>query len=132
MDKDPDAPPRVSANLQGTVESIQQLQKLLTSPEMYKNNVLYDLFCSGLESGFFRGSHTRRCSDVRKLITCAHEAHFRTELWFALSKKSFRHNSYKRGNKIRVKMFKEVLAAVKEGRGKMQLLFVRQEGLRII
>jgi hypothetical protein len=83
---------------------------------MYTNKLLYHLFCSGLESGFFRGSHTRRCSDIRKLITAAHEAHFRAELWFALSKKSFRHNSYKRGNKIRVKLLQEALAEVKEGR----------------
>ena len=116
LDKDPDAPPRVSAHLVQTVESVQLLQKLLVSPQMYTNAVLYDLFCSGLESGFFRGSHSRRCSDIRKLITAAHEAHFRTELWFALSKKSFRHNSYKRGNKVRVKLFKEALAAVKVGR----------------
>jgi hypothetical protein len=116
LDKDPDAPSRVSGHLKDTVESVQQLQRLIVSPEMYNNKVLYDLFCSGLESGFFRGSHSRRCSDIRKLITAAHEAHFRTELWFALSKKSFRHNPYKRGNKTRVKLFKEALAAVKVGR----------------
>ena len=68
LDKDPDAPPRVSGHLKDTVESVQQLQRLIVSPEMYNNKVLYDLFCSGLESGFFRGSHSRRCSDIRKLI----------------------------------------------------------------
>jgi hypothetical protein len=56
----------------------------------------------------------------------SHEAHFRTELWFALSKKAFRHNSYKKGNKVRVKKFKEALAAVREGREKYM-----QEALKI-
>ena len=130
LDKDPDAPPRVSAHLIETVKSVQELQKLLVSPQMYTNIVLYDLFCAGLESGFFRGSHTRWSTDIRKLITAAHEAHFRTELWFALSKKSFRHNSYKRGNKAKVKLFKDVLAAVKEGRATclQEAIKIRQNG----
>ncbi len=45
-------PPRVSAHLRETVKSVQELQKLLVSPQMYSNIVLYDLFCAGLESGF--------------------------------------------------------------------------------
>ena len=118
LDADQDAPPRVSPNLQGTVESVKDLQQLMASPTLYTNFVLYDLLCAGLESGFFRGSHTRKCSNIAKLITPAHEAHFRTELWFALSKKSFRHVSYKKGNKIRVRQFKDILPAVVEGRKK--------------
>jgi hypothetical protein len=31
-------------------------------------------------------------------------------------KKGFRHNSYENGNKVRVKKFREALAAVREGR----------------
>jgi hypothetical protein len=129
LDKDPDAPPRVSAHLIETVKSVQELQKLLVSPQMYTNVVLYDLFCAGLESGFFHGSHTRRSSDIRKLITAAHEAHFRTELWFAQSYK-VRVNSYKRGNKVRVKLFKDVLAAVKVGRATclQEAIKIRQNG----
>ena len=50
LDKDPDAPPRVSHHLRETVKSVQELQKLLVSPQMYTNVVLYDLFCAGLES----------------------------------------------------------------------------------
>lgn len=116
LDADPDTPSRLSPNLKGTVESVKDLQKLIASPKLYSNFVLYDLFCGGLESGYFRGSHLRSCSNIAKLITPAHEAHFRTELWFALSKKSFRHNSFKKGNKMRVKQFKEICLAVAEGR----------------
>jgi hypothetical protein len=116
LDADPDTPSRISPNLKGTVESVKDLQKLIASPKLYSNFVLYDLLCGGLESGYFRGSHLRSCSNIAKLITPAHEAHFRTELWFALSKKSFRHNSFKKGNKMRVKQFKEICLAVAEGR----------------
>ena len=116
LDADPDTPSRLSANLKGTVESVKDLQKLIASPNLYSNFVLYDLLCGGLESGYFRGSHLRSCSNIAKLITPAHEAHFRTELWFALSKKSFRHNSFKKGNKQRVKQFKEICVSVAEGR----------------
>ena len=90
LDTDPDTPSRVSANLQGSVATVKDLQKLIAAPQFYSNFILYDLFCAGLESGFFRNSHLRSCSNIAKLITPAHEAHFRTELWFALSKKSFR------------------------------------------
>jgi len=127
LDNDPESIPRVHANLQGTVEGVKELQRLMVSPELYNNPILFDFFCAGLESGHFRGSKFR-CSktDISKLITVSHEAHFRTELWFALSKKAFRHNSYKKGNKVRVKKFKEALAAVREGREKYM-----QEALKI-
>jgi hypothetical protein len=131
LDNDPESIPRVHANLQGTVEGVKELQRLMVSPELYNNPILFDFFCAGLESGHFRGSKFR-CSktDISKLITVSHEAHFRTELWFALSKKAFRHNSYKKGNKVRVKKFKEALAAVRKGREKHMLnaLKLRHEG----
>ena len=132
LDTDDDTPSRVSANLKGTVASVKDLQKLIAAPQFYSNFILYDLFCAGLESGFFRNSHLRSCSNIAKLITPAHEAHFRTELWFALSKKSFRHNSFKKGNKARVKQFKEILNVVAEGRQKYlpDAIAHRKEGLK--
>ncbi len=119
LDNDPESIPRVHSNLKGTVEGVKELQRLMVSPEFYNNPILFDFFCAGLESGHFRGSEFRNTkTEISKLITVSHEAHFRTELWFALSKKAFRHNSYKKGNKVRVKKIKEALAAVKEGREK--------------
>jgi hypothetical protein len=131
LDNDPESAPRVHANLKGTVAGVKELQRLMVSPEFYNNPILFDCFCSGLESGHFRGSKSRTSpTDINKLITVSHEAHFRTELWFALSKKAFRHNSYKKGNKVRVKKFKEALAAVREGREKHMLnaMKARNEG----
>ena len=127
LDTDDDTPSRVSANLKGSVATVKDLQKLIAAPQFYSNFILYDLFCAGLESGFFRNSHLRSCSNIAKLIT-----HFRTELWFALSKKSFRHNSFKKGNKARVKQFKEILNAVAEGRQKYlpDAIAHRKEGLK--
>ncbi len=118
IDADPESTPRVHQNLNGTVTGAKDLQKLMVSPEFYKNPILFDLFCLGLESGHFRGSKSRSSTPLARLITVSHEAHFRTELWFAVSKKAFRHNSYKNGNTARVKKFKEALAAVREGRAK--------------
>jgi hypothetical protein len=132
LDNDPESTPRVHANLKGTVDGVKELQRLMVSPEFYNNPILFDFFCAGLESGHFRGSKFRSTkTDLTKLITVSHEAHFRTELWFALSKKAFRHNSYKKGNKVRVKKFKEALVAVREGREKylQDALKIRMNGM---
>jgi hypothetical protein len=49
-------------------------------------------------------------------ITIAHEATFRLELWFALSKKSFRHQTYPSWLKIKAKNFVDFLYFVRADR----------------
>jgi hypothetical protein len=65
---------------------------------MYTNEVLYDCFCSGLESGALKQLEKRPPTHINKLITIAHEAHFRTELWFALSCPGYGHRPNKSWN----------------------------------
>jgi hypothetical protein len=60
---------------------------------MYKNEDVFDLFCSGLESGILKMARQRSPTQLHKLITIAHEAHFCLELWLALSKQGFRHKT---------------------------------------
>ena len=75
------------------LNSIAELRELLRSPVMYKNATVFDLFCLGIESGQLKMARTTAPTRLQKLITIAHEAHFRLELWFALSKQGFRHKT---------------------------------------
>ena len=60
---------------------------------MYTNSVVFNLFCSGLESGMLKMSRPKSPTRLGKLITIAHEAHFRLEIWLALTKQGFRHKT---------------------------------------
>jgi hypothetical protein len=115
LDLDQANPPRLHNNLD-CVETIDELRELLLSPKMYQAQDLFDLFCLGLESGNFRQNKKRPYTPIDLLITKAHEAHFRTELYLALSKKSFRHHNTTSGSKERVKIFNQAIIAVREGR----------------
>ena len=57
---------------------------------------MFDLFCAGLESGRLRGTKQMSISPIEQLITVAHEAHFRLELWYALSLTRYRHTISKK------------------------------------
>jgi len=75
------------------IGGIEELRALLRSDAMYKNSVVYSLFCQGLESGELKHSKRLPPTTISSLITIAHEAHFRLELWFSLSKPDFAHTS---------------------------------------
>ncbi len=62
------------------LETIDDLRALLKSDELYKNNVVFDLLCRGLESGSFKGVPKKQRSPLVDLITVAHEASFITLL----------------------------------------------------
>ena len=75
------------------VEGIDDLRNLLRSDAMYKNSTVFTLFCQGLESGELKHSKRLQPTTIGCLITIAHEAHFRLELWYTLSKVGFSHSS---------------------------------------
>jgi hypothetical protein len=85
--------PSLSVQASG-INSIAELRDLLKSSEMYNNAPVFNLFCLGLESGMLKMARTMQPARIEKLIiTIAHEAHFRLELWLALSKQGFRHKT---------------------------------------
>ncbi len=72
------------------VATVEGVRKLLMSEKMYRNPVMYDLICGGVESGKLKYNDRRGPTTISKLMTIPHEAS-RTELWFALEKQAFRH-----------------------------------------
>jgi hypothetical protein len=85
----------ISSALKSEFRTIDQLRDCLFSSEMYNYPRLFDLFCAGLESGRIRGSKKSGRTPIEDLITVAHEAHFRLELWHALVIQAFRHEPSK-------------------------------------
>ncbi len=86
---------RIGNALSGEFQDIEGLRNALHSPTMYTYEKLFDMFCAALESGRFRGTEQMPISPIENLITVAHEAHFRLELWYALRAQSFRHDTAK-------------------------------------
>jgi hypothetical protein len=75
------------------ISTVAELRNLIKSPTIYTNSVVFNLFCSGLESGVLKMSRPKSPTRLGKLITIVHEAHFRLEIWLALKKQGFRHNT---------------------------------------
>jgi hypothetical protein len=79
------------ALVQSGVPSVDALRKLIRSKNMYLNPVMYDLFCSGIESGNFKYNPKKGPTTISKLLTMRYEASIRSELWWAISEQRFRH-----------------------------------------
>jgi hypothetical protein len=56
---------------------------------MYLNPALYNLLCCGVESGKLKCGTKQKPSSLRLLMTVAHEAHLRLELYLALSRQRY-------------------------------------------
>ncbi len=84
---------RIAGTLTSEFTKIEDVRTTLFSPSMYTYPRLFDLFCAALESGRFRGTNALEISPIENLITVPHEAHFRLELWYALTAQSFRHDT---------------------------------------
>jgi hypothetical protein len=77
--------------VQSGVTSVDAVMKLLKSKRMYRNPVLYNLFCSGIESGRIKYNPKKCPTTISKLLTISHEANIRSELWWALTCQKFHH-----------------------------------------
>jgi hypothetical protein len=110
------SPPRLHKNIKAHFKDFAELRETIRSGKMYTFPTLFDLFCSGVEAGNFRNAVPRKPASIDRYMTIAHEANFRTELWFALGKKSFRHQTYPSWLKVRAKIFREFLQLVHEDR----------------
>ena len=70
----------------------EALRVLINSPHMYKNGALYDKWAGALESGIIRGTvKSAAPHPISALITTAHEAHFRLEIYLSLSRRNHSH-----------------------------------------
>jgi hypothetical protein len=98
------------------IGSVAELRELIRSPAMYKNSVVFDLFCAGIESGVLKLSRKRPPTRLLKLITVAHEAHFRLELWLALMKQGFRNKTTNSWNDKRKEYWNEFCKLVAQDR----------------
>jgi hypothetical protein len=121
---------RLNKNLRH-LGSVEELRELLISPKMYQDKVLFDLFCTGIESGNFRQTKKRPYKPLHLLMTKAHEAHFRVELYFALSRKCYQHSNSPALYTARISMFNQVIKSVREGREKwlQAAIAARNDGL---
>jgi hypothetical protein len=81
--------------IQSGIETVADLRQIIKSDKMYDNEVIYDFFCAGLESGRLKQTEQINPTHIKKLITVAHEAHFRAEIWFALSCPAYHHRPHK-------------------------------------
>ena len=78
------------------LNTVEDVRACLRSDEMYLNPALYNLLCCGVESGKLKGGTKQKRSSLRQLMTVAHEAHLRLELYLALTRQRFN----KKSNKI--------------------------------
>ena len=69
--------------------TVEDVRDCLKSDEMYLNPALYNLLCCGLESGKLKNGKKQSPSSLRCLITVAHEAHLRLELYLALKRQRY-------------------------------------------
>jgi len=106
----------ISKSLTPEFETVQDLRKALCSPKMYTYPMLFDLFCAGLESGKLRSTKAMPLSRIEQIITVAHEAHFRLELWFSLRGGNYSHNSSNRSIGERRMKFGEICRFVNQDR----------------
>jgi len=107
---------RISNALNGEFNDIEDLRTALYGPNMYNYEKLFDLFCAGLESGRFRGTDEMPMSPIENLITVAHEAHFRLELWYALTAQSFRHDTARLACEERAEKHRNLCMLVQQDR----------------
>jgi hypothetical protein len=69
--------------------TVADVRNCLKSEAMYLNPALYNLFCCGLESGKLKCGKKQSPSSLRCLITVAHEAHLRLELFLTLKRQRY-------------------------------------------
>jgi hypothetical protein len=74
------------------VTTVEAVRDLIRSSNMYQNSAMYSLICGGVESGKFKQNPRREPATISDLLTVAHEAAIRSELWFGLEKPGYRHD----------------------------------------
>ncbi len=77
------------------VTTVDAVHDLIRSANIYRNPAMYSLICGGVESGKFKQNPKRDPATISDLLTVAHEAAVRSELYFGLEKARLRHEEWK-------------------------------------
>jgi hypothetical protein len=96
--------------------SVEDLRNILFSDAMYTFPAVYNIICLGLESGNFKSTSACGLTTISDLLTPAHEAHFRLELWYALPHHRFGHSISNKHAKERIAKWTEFLPLVLKDR----------------
>jgi hypothetical protein len=83
--------------------SVAQVRACLKSNTLYANPVMYRLLCEGVESGQLKQTAQKDPTSIRNLLTVAHEANIRVELFYALKSQRYRHTPTTAHGKKRTK-----------------------------
>ena len=91
------------------LSTVEDVRKCLRSKDMYLNPVLYNLICSGIESGKLKNTtKLKNRSTLPRLLTVAHEAHLRLELFFALEKQGYGHDPSNDHTGTRIRLWQKL------------------------
>jgi hypothetical protein len=107
--KKKDRPMQVSAEVVASgLTTVKAVRKCLKSPDMYLNPAIYNLLCTGLESGKMKQSVRQNKSSLRLLTTAAHEAHIRLELFLSLGEQKYFHDPSLEHGLQRIRMWNKL------------------------
>jgi hypothetical protein len=118
----PNVPRALADELTGGQEAespvhVKMLQDALFSKKLYTHPLLYAKWAGGFESGLVKGTVKRsKPQPMAATITCAHEAHFRLEIYMALSRPSYTHPPGLEEAYARKKMWLKMCRCVKRDR----------------
>ena len=96
--------------------TVKHVRDCLRSCFLYLNPALYNLLCCGLESGKLKNGKKQGFSSLRCLITVAHEAHLRLELFLALKRQRYHKKPNKSLGRDRKLMWEKLCEIVFEDR----------------
>jgi hypothetical protein len=96
--------------------TVPQVRACLKSSAMYTNPVMYRLLCEGVESGLLKQTTEQDPTTISKLLTVAHEANIRVELYFALRSQRYRHTPADTQKTKRTKKWNTFCHLVKQDR----------------
>ena len=95
-----------------SINTVEKLQALLMSSQLYRNPVAYEALSAGFESGHMRQTTYIEPQPLSKTLTTAAEAHFRMELYYCLSRPCFSHQKSQASYDSRMNMWHEMIPKV--------------------
>ena len=98
------------------INTVEEVRALLKCDQMYRNVAMYNLLCSGVESGKLKKIPKKGKTTISDLLTVAHEAWIRMELHYNLKEQSARHSGTKAENTERREEWQAFCALVLKDR----------------